>query len=49
MNTASRLLAVLNIFTVEKYEWTVEDAAREIGVSVSTAYRYFRELCKAGF
>jgi len=49
MNTASRLLAVLNLFTVEKYEWTVEDAAREIGVSVSTAYRYFRELCKAGF
>lgn len=48
VNTASRLLAVLSLFTVEKYEWTVEDAAREIGVSVSTAYRYFAELCKAG-
>jgi DNA-binding IclR family transcriptional regulator len=47
-NAASRLLAVLNLFTVERYEWTVEDAAREIGVSVSTAYRYFAELCKAG-
>jgi DNA-binding IclR family transcriptional regulator len=47
-NAASRLLAVLNLFTVDKYEWTVEDAAREIGVSVSTAYRYFGELCKAG-
>jgi len=49
VNTASRLLAVLNLFTVEKHEWTVEDAARELGVAVSTAYRYFRELCKAGF
>lgn len=48
-NAASRLLAVLNLFTVERYEWTVEDAAREIGVSVSTAYRYFAELCRAGF
>lgn len=49
MNTANRLLAVLNLFTVEKFEWTVEGAAKEIGVSVSTAYRYFRELSKVGF
>lgn len=49
MNTASRLMAVLSLFTVEKHEWTVEEAAKEIGVSVSTAYRYFRDLCKAGF
>lgn len=48
MNTANRLLAVLNLFTVEKSEWTVEEAAREIGVSVSTAYRYFKDLSKVG-
>jgi len=49
VNTANRLLAVLNLFTVEKSEWTVEEAAKEIGVSVSTAYRYFRDLSKVGF
>ncbi|MBZ5695155.1 MAG: helix-turn-helix domain-containing protein [Acidobacteriia bacterium] len=48
MNTANRLLGVLSLFTVEKPEWTVEDAAKEIGVSISTAYRYFRDLCKVG-
>ena len=48
MNTANRVLAVLNLFTVEKPEWTVEEAAREIGVSTSTAYRYFRDLSKVG-
>lgn len=48
MNTANRLLGVLSLFTVEKSEWTVEEAAKEIGVSISTAYRYFRDLCKVG-
>ncbi|MBZ5500707.1 MAG: helix-turn-helix domain-containing protein [Acidobacteriia bacterium] len=48
MNTANRLLGVLGLFTVEKSEWTVEEAAKEIGVSISTAYRYFRDLCKIG-
>ncbi len=49
MNTANKLLAVLNLFTIEKPEWTVEEAARGIGVSISTAYRYFRGLSKVGF
>lgn len=49
MNTANRLLAILNLFTVERPEWTVEEAGKEIGVAISTAYRYFRELSKAGF
>ena len=48
MNTANRLLAILNLFTVEKSEWTVEEAAKEIGVSISTAYRYFKDLSKVG-
>lgn len=48
MNTADRLLAILNLFTVEKPERTVEEAAKEIGVSISTAYRYFRDLSKVG-
>jgi len=49
VNTANRLLAVLNLFTLEKPEWTVEEAAKEISVSISTAYRYFRDLSKIGF
>jgi DNA-binding IclR family transcriptional regulator len=48
VNTANRLLGVLGLFTVEKSEWTVDEAAKEIGVSISTAYRYFRDLCKVG-
>jgi DNA-binding IclR family transcriptional regulator len=39
----------MGLFTPEKAEWTVEAASRELGVSVSTAYRYFRSLCKIGF
>jgi DNA-binding IclR family transcriptional regulator len=48
VNSANRLLAVLSLFTIEKPEWTVEEAAKQIGVSISTAYRYFRDLSKAG-
>ena len=48
MSTANRLLAILSLFTLEKSEWTVEEAAQEIGVSTSTAYRYFRDLSKVG-
>jgi DNA-binding IclR family transcriptional regulator len=47
-SSADRLLAVLQLFTLERPEWTVETAANEIGVSVSTAYRYFRSLCRSG-
>ncbi len=48
MSSADRLLAVLGLFTPERPEWTVETAAGEIGVSISTAYRYFRSLCRVG-
>lgn len=46
--TSDRLLSVLGLFTVENPEWTVEDAAGALGLAVSTAYRYFRSLSKAG-
>jgi DNA-binding IclR family transcriptional regulator len=48
VNTANKLLSVLRLYTPQKSEWTVEEAAAAIGVSVSTSYRYFRNLCKAG-
>jgi DNA-binding IclR family transcriptional regulator len=41
-------LSVLRLYTIHKAEWTVEEVAREIGVSMSTAYRYVRSLCKGG-
>jgi len=48
MTTSDRLLSVLSLFTAEHPEWTVEDAASTLGLAVSTAYRYFRSLSKAG-
>lgn len=48
MNTANRLLGILALFTVEEPAWTVEGAAKQMRVSVSTAYRYFADLSKAG-
>jgi DNA-binding IclR family transcriptional regulator len=43
-----RLLSVLSLFSVERPNWTVEDAAAVVGVSVTTAYRYFRNLNQIG-
>jgi DNA-binding IclR family transcriptional regulator len=48
VNTADKLLSVLRLFTLEKSEWTVEEASRHMGTSISTSYRYFRSLCNAG-
>ncbi len=48
MNTADKLLSLIRLYAVKKPEWTVEEAANELGISVSTAYRYFRSLCKIG-
>jgi transcriptional regulator of acetoin/glycerol metabolism len=28
------------LFTIERPQWAVEQAARELGLAVSTAYRY---------
>lgn len=46
--TANRLLNVLALFTMDRPEWTVEEAASELGMTMSTAYRYFRSLVEAG-
>lgn len=48
MTSADRLLDVLKLFTAQHPIWTVESAAPVLGVSLSTAYRYFRSLVKAG-
>lgn len=48
MSTANRLLNVLALFTMDRPEWTVEEAASELGMTLSTAYRYFKSLGEAG-
>jgi DNA-binding IclR family transcriptional regulator len=48
LNTADKLLSLIRLYAVRKPEWTVEEAANELGISVSTSYRYFRSLCKIG-
>ena len=47
-SSGDRMLAVLGLFTVERSEWTVDVAAEELGVSATTAYRYFKRLTNAG-
>ena len=46
--TSDRVLGVLELFTAEQPHWTVEMAAGQLRLPVSTAYRYFRSLTKAG-
>lgn len=48
MSTANRLLNVLALFTMERPQWTVEEAAADLGLTISTAYRYFKSLVEAG-
>jgi DNA-binding IclR family transcriptional regulator len=47
-SSGDRLLSVLALFTIERPEWTVEEAAEAIGVSAPTTYRYFKRLTNAG-
>jgi DNA-binding IclR family transcriptional regulator len=44
----SRILRIVQLFDRE-HVWTVEAIAREMGVSVSSAYRDVQELSRAGF
>ena len=48
MSTADKFVSTLGLFTYEQPEWTVEAAARELGLGLSTTYRYFRTLADAG-
>jgi DNA-binding IclR family transcriptional regulator len=46
---APKVLAILQLFTVESPRWRVERIAAELGVSTSTAYRCVAELVRTGF
>jgi DNA-binding IclR family transcriptional regulator len=48
MASSDRTIGVLKLFTLDRSEWTVEDAAVALRVSTSSAYRYFAALTDAG-
>lgn len=48
MKTNRRLLQVLQLFTIDTPEWSIDAAGRKLGLSQSTAYDYFRDLVDAG-
>ncbi|MFC7514595.1 IclR family transcriptional regulator [Herbaspirillum sp. GCM10030257] len=48
MATTDRSLSVLKLFTLDNPVWTVEEIAKELQVSMSTAYRYVLALEEVG-
>lgn len=48
-NSLTRVLAVLEVFSESRLEWTPEDLIRQLGYSRPTLYRYLKILKQAGF
>lgn len=46
ISSIERMLAIPRLFTEERPVWSVEDVAKELNLSISTAYRYFQSLTK---
>lgn len=49
MKSGDRLLSVLWLFSAERPVLEVEEIARTLSISLSTAYRYVGQLCESGF
>ncbi len=49
MSSLEKMLKVIDVFSVEAPVWTVDQLVDTLGASRSTAYRYVKELCEAGF
>jgi len=47
-SSLKRMLSILELFSIEKPAWTIEDIASTSGFTLSSAYRYVRELANAG-
>ncbi|HEY9281360.1 MAG TPA: helix-turn-helix domain-containing protein, partial [Eoetvoesiella sp.] len=47
-SSLTRMLALLDAFTPQRYAWTVDDLAEHFKLTPSSTYRYVKELCKAG-
>jgi DNA-binding IclR family transcriptional regulator len=48
LSTADRLLAILDLFTLDRPDWSVDEAADTLNAPMSTVYRYFNSLTKSG-
>lgn len=48
MSTADRLLTILDLFTIERPDWSIEEASESLGIPTSTVYRYFNSLTQSG-
>jgi DNA-binding IclR family transcriptional regulator len=46
--TTDRFLALLQLFTIERPTWSIEEAAKAIQTPTSTTYRYFKSLTRSG-
>jgi len=49
INSAERILAILDVFTEDRLEWTPEELMAKLGYSRPTLYRYLKSLREAGF
>ena len=49
VSTSDKVLSILSLFSTERSEWTVEQAAQAIGLPVSTTYGHFAVLVKTGW
>lgn len=47
--SAERILAILDVFTEDRLEWTTEELMARLGYSRPTLYRYLKALREAGF
>ena len=46
--SSDKTLSIMDLFTPERPEWTIEDIMAELDLSHSTAYRYVRSLVSVG-
>ena len=49
INSATRIMAILDVFTEDRLEWTPEELMAELGYSRPTLYRCLKTLREAGF
>lgn len=47
-SSLTRMLALLDAFTSERFVWDVESLAARFGYTTASTYRYVKELCRAG-
>ncbi|MES1977122.1 MAG: IclR family transcriptional regulator [Pseudomonadota bacterium] len=47
-SSLTRMLAILDLFTLDRFEWTVDGLSEVTGYTSSSTYRYVRALGRAG-